>query len=91
MRGSPNLNEVGVVRNHEVPPVCLSYGDMGVIVVGTLCNDGVDEHGGTVFLDADLLVLEKSSTLDGYDAILGMPGQSSVPVRLHVSELCGHT
>jgi hypothetical protein len=80
-----------VVQNHEVPPICLSYRDMVVINAGMLRNYGVDKHGGTLFFNADWLVLEESSTLNGYDAIFGMPEQSSVPVRLRVSEVCGGT
>jgi hypothetical protein len=87
MRRSSNQNEVGVVQNHEVPPICPSYRDMVVIDAGMLCNNGVDEHGGTLFFNADWLVLAKSSMLNGYDAIFGMPGQSSVPVN----EVCGGT
>ena len=53
MRGSSNYNEVGVVQNHEVPPVCLSYRDMVIIAAGMLHNNGVDEHGSTLFFNAD--------------------------------------
>ena len=38
-----------------------------------------------MFLNTDWLVLAKSSTLDGYDAIFGMPGQ--VTMASYVSVL----
>lgn len=91
MQGSPNHNEVGVVQNQELLPVCLSYGDIVVIDPRVLRNDGVEERGDTSFFNTDFLVLEKSSTLDSYDDIFGMPGQSSVPVKLRVSKVCGGT